>query len=166
MSTNFTPETRRRLAGMLGITEQFLYQCLTGRREMDPADAMRAEEVTSKELRRWHLVSKRWHRIWPDLKKAKGAPEVLERESAIARLVAHHGGLTKFSSKLDKRPAYQEVQRWLRRGWASPAHIFRLEPLLPEGMSVRDLYLDREAAQPARATKKKTAPRTRGASHG
>jgi hypothetical protein len=25
-------------------------------------------------------------------------------------------------------------------------HIFRLEPLLPAGMTVRDLYADREAA--------------------
>lgn len=43
--------------------------------------------------------------------------------------------------------AYQEIQRWGARGWASPMHIFRLEPLLLDGMTARDLYEDRERAK-------------------
>lgn len=38
--------------------------------------------------------------------------------------------------------AYQEVQRWVRRGWASPKHILTLEPLLLDGMTLRDLHID------------------------
>lgn len=64
------------------------------------------------------------------------------KQPAIARLVAHNGGTTAVSKKLGGSPVYQEIQRWVARGWASPKHIFRLEPLLPKGMTVRDLYSD------------------------
>jgi len=67
---------------------------------------------------------------------------------AICRLVEHHGGPTAVSQKLGGSPVYQEIQRWVKRGWASPKHIFRLEPLLLEGMTVRALY-DDLAAVPA-----------------
>ena len=66
-------------------------------------------------------------------------------EPAIAKLVSHHGGPVALSQALGGSPAYQEIQRWLKRGWASPMHIFRLEPLLPRGMKVRDLDNDRVA---------------------
>jgi hypothetical protein len=67
-----------------------------------------------------------------------------EPKSAIAKLVAHHGGPTEVSRLMGGTPAYQEVQRWVKRGWASSKHIFRLEPLLLDGMTVRDLNADRE----------------------
>lgn len=73
------------------------------------------------------------------------------RTSAIERLVKHHGGAAKVSALLGGKPAYQEVQRWVARSWASPMHIIALEPLLLEGMTIRDLHLDREAAKPAKA---------------
>jgi hypothetical protein len=63
-------------------------------------------------------------------------------QPAICRLVAHHEGPAAVSQKLGGSPVYQEIQRWVKRGWASPKHIFRLEPLLLEGMTVRDLYED------------------------
>lgn len=72
-------------------------------------------------------------------------------ETAIGRLVIHHGGPAAVSKLLGGSPVYQEVQRWVRRGWASPMQIFRLEPLLPDGMTVRDLYADREAATAERS---------------
>lgn len=67
-------------------------------------------------------------------------------EPAIAKLVAHQGGPVALSQKLGGSPVYQEIQRWLKRGWASPMHIFRLEPFMPPGMKVRDLNNDRAAA--------------------
>lgn len=70
-------------------------------------------------------------------------------DSAIARLVAHHDGPTEVSRKLGGVPVYQEVQRWVRRGWASPMHIFRLKPLLPKGMRLEDLDADRQRAAAA-----------------
>ena len=70
-------------------------------------------------------------------------------DSAIARLVAYHNGPTEVSRLLDGKPVYQEVQRWVRRGWASPMHIFRLKPLLPKGMKLEELDADRERAAQA-----------------
>lgn len=62
-------------------------------------------------------------------------------KSAIARLVAHHGGPTAFAAKLDGF-AYQEIQRWAKRGWAPPKHFMVLEPFLPRGIKLRDLHED------------------------
>jgi hypothetical protein len=66
-----------------------------------------------------------------------------QRQSAIARLVDHHDGPTALSRKLGGRPQYQQIQAWVKRGWASPMHIFRLKPLLPRGIKLEDLYQDR-----------------------
>ena len=73
------------------------------------------------------------------------------QQSAIARLVAHHDGPTAVARKLGGAVSYQQVGSWVTRGWASPMHILRLEPLLPEGMTIRDLHLDRPDAAPAGA---------------
>lgn len=62
---------------------------------------------------------------------------------AIARLVQHHNGPSALSKLLGGKPVYQEIQRWVARGWASPMHIVALEPHLPEGMTIHDLYADR-----------------------
>jgi DNA-binding transcriptional regulator YdaS (Cro superfamily) len=58
---------RKKLADQLGLSEQYLYQCLTGRREMDPAVAMRAETETNGALKRQMLCQKTYRGIWPDL---------------------------------------------------------------------------------------------------
>lgn len=76
MSKDITPADRRRLAAAAGINEQYLYQCLTGRRDMNPAEARRVEAVVGSELMRWDLCSKTWHQIWPELIGAEGAPAV------------------------------------------------------------------------------------------
>lgn len=73
------------------------------------------------------------------------------QDSAIGRLVAHHDGPTEVSRLLGGKPAYQEIQRWVSRGWASPMHIFRLKPLLPRGMKLEDLNADRDRAVKERA---------------
>lgn len=65
---------------------------------------------------------------------------------AISKLVAAQGGPVALSQKLGGTPAYQEIQRWLKRGWASPMHIFRLAPFLPEGVALADLDQDRAVA--------------------
>lgn len=83
MSTEITPERRRQLAAATGKSDAYLYQCLTGRRDMDPSEAMRLEKATKGELKRWALCQKTWFSIWPDLIGKKGAPKVpaLEREA-------------------------------------------------------------------------------------
>ena len=71
-----------------------------------------------------------------------------EHLSAIARLVAYHKGPTAVARLLGDAVSYQQVGSWVARGWASPMHILRLEPLMPEGMTIRDLHLDRPDAAP------------------
>lgn len=65
---------RRRLAAVAGVDEQYLYQCLTGRRDMDAAEARRVEAITGHVIRRWHLRQRDWHLIWPELVGMPGAP--------------------------------------------------------------------------------------------
>ena len=67
METNITPERRRKLAADIGVNEQYLYQCLTGRRDMNPAEARRAEVTTCGELTRKMLCQRTWRDIWPEL---------------------------------------------------------------------------------------------------
>ena len=67
METTITPERRRKLAADIGVHEQYLYQCLTGRRDMNPAEARRAEDVTEGELTRKALCQRTWRGIWPEL---------------------------------------------------------------------------------------------------
>jgi hypothetical protein len=33
-------------------------------------------------VRRWHLRPNDWHRIWPELRTAKGRPEIVEAKAA------------------------------------------------------------------------------------
>jgi len=64
-------------------------------------------------------------------------------ESSIAKLVKHNGGPTQLSRLLGGSPAYQEIQRWVYRNWASPMYLLRLEPFMPKGMTLADLDADR-----------------------
>lgn len=56
--------------------DAYLYQCLAGIRDMNPANARRAEDLTGGELRRWSLCQKTWAAIWPELIGTEGAPEL------------------------------------------------------------------------------------------
>ena len=67
MDKQITAERRRQLAEQHAVNEQYLYQCLTGRRDMGPAEAVRLETATDKELTRQMLCQKTYASIWPDL---------------------------------------------------------------------------------------------------
>lgn len=69
----FTAKERAELAGLAAISDQYLYQCLTGRRDMDATEASRVERATAGRLRRWHL-RRDWASTWPELIDAEGAP--------------------------------------------------------------------------------------------
>lgn len=88
-------------------------------------------------------------------------------DSCIKRLVDHNDGPVALAAKLGGKPVHQEIARWVARGWASPHHIFSLEPFLPPGMQVRDLAADKERAKnpkpkgrakPTRPTEKVASP--------
>jgi DNA-binding transcriptional regulator YdaS (Cro superfamily) len=76
MSKQWTLEERRRLAEMSGANPAYLYQCLTGRREMGPVEARKLEAATNCEIRPWHVCQKTWFLIWPELIGTEGAPKV------------------------------------------------------------------------------------------
>jgi len=71
MANQLNPDDRKRLAALTGIDEQYLYQCLTGRRDMNPERARRAEVETKGELTRQMLCQKTYAGIWPELDAPK-----------------------------------------------------------------------------------------------
>jgi DNA-binding transcriptional regulator YdaS (Cro superfamily) len=96
MAHPITPERRKQLAEKHGINEQYLYQCLTGRRDMGPAEAMRLETETGKELTRQMLCQKTYISIWPDLSKPSATeatelqpPVIVTTDPVLAADMAH-----------------------------------------------------------------------------
>lgn len=55
------------------MNSQYLYQCLTRRRDMDARLAAQLESLTGGRVRRWHL-RRDWAIVWPELVGADGAP--------------------------------------------------------------------------------------------
>jgi DNA-binding transcriptional regulator YdaS (Cro superfamily) len=72
--SKLTVAERKRWAEALGISEQYLYQCLRGLRDMNPIEARRCERESNGKLKRWDLCQKTWRGIWPELIGKKGAP--------------------------------------------------------------------------------------------
>lgn len=77
MRNKLSPEKRRELATLAGINDRYLYQCLTGIRDMEPETAVRVEKVTKGQLTRQMLLPNRWRRVWPEL-KANSKPSFSE----------------------------------------------------------------------------------------
>jgi DNA-binding transcriptional regulator YdaS (Cro superfamily) len=71
MNTQITPDERRQLAEKVGINEQYLYQCLTGRREMSASEAVRVEQASDGRLTRKMVCQASWQAIWPELVEAR-----------------------------------------------------------------------------------------------
>ncbi len=62
---------RKAWADYLDLNEQYLYQCLTGRRDMNPIEARRVEEMSNGFITRRMLCQKTWLGIWPELVEVK-----------------------------------------------------------------------------------------------
>lgn len=73
MARKFTPAQRREFAQKTGVDEAYLYQCLTGRRDMNPARAREIEEQLEGAITRRDLCQKTWKAIWPELERRKTA---------------------------------------------------------------------------------------------
>ena len=71
MNTHITPDERRQLAEKVGVNEQYLYQCLTGRREMSASEAVWVEQETGGKISRKMLCQGSWQAIWPELVEAR-----------------------------------------------------------------------------------------------
>lgn len=68
---------RATLAALIERDEQFIYQCLTGRRQMDATMASRLEKLSAGRVRRWD-VRRDWAETWPELVGIPGAPKVVK----------------------------------------------------------------------------------------
>lgn len=73
MSNDITPSERRRIAELVGLNEQYLYQCLTGRREMNPVEAVRVERESEGAVTRQMVCQKTYAGIWPELAFAQSS---------------------------------------------------------------------------------------------
>ena len=49
------------------MNEQYIYQCLTGRREMSAAEAVRIEQASEGAVTRKMVCTSSWADIWPEL---------------------------------------------------------------------------------------------------
>lgn len=70
-----SPADRQAAAELAGLNAQYLYQCLTRRRDMDALKAAELERLSAGRVRRWQ-VRRDWHLIWPELIGTDGAPGV------------------------------------------------------------------------------------------
>jgi DNA-binding transcriptional regulator YdaS (Cro superfamily) len=73
-----------KFAAELGITPIYLAQ-LSGRqngREPSPALCVDMERLSGMQIRRWDARPGDWHRIWPELIGAEGAPAVATAKAA------------------------------------------------------------------------------------
>ncbi len=64
---NITPQERKALAQELGMSEPYLYQLLTARRDMSPGEARKLEVRSGGRLPREWTCQKTWREIWPEL---------------------------------------------------------------------------------------------------
>lgn len=68
---------RERFASDCGASLGHLRNVMYGIRPCSPELAAEIEARSGRMVRRWHLRPFDWYRIWPELRRAKGAP-VLE----------------------------------------------------------------------------------------
>ena len=73
MATKFTPEERRQIAEQIKVDPQYLWQLLTGRRDIDPTEAVRIELETGGRVSRFDVCQKRGAQIWPEQWEARQA---------------------------------------------------------------------------------------------
>ena len=64
------------------MAQAFLAQVANGSRPAPPTRCYAIEVGTDFEVRRWDLRPDDWHRIWPELIGAEGAPAVEVRDAA------------------------------------------------------------------------------------
>lgn len=70
-----TAHERKLIAAKAQLNDAYLYQCITGRADLDATKAVRVERLSEKRIRRWHL-RRNWFDTWPELIGTDGAPAV------------------------------------------------------------------------------------------
>jgi DNA-binding transcriptional regulator YdaS (Cro superfamily) len=70
------PGAGTRIARELGVSLSYLSQMASGHRPIPVKTAVRIEVLTDGAVPRWDMHPDDWHRIWPELIDAPGAPAV------------------------------------------------------------------------------------------
>ena len=70
------------LARAIGVPQPLMSQWRTGARQVPIERCVSIERATAGAVRRWDLRPDDWHRIWPELIGADGAPDVPAAERA------------------------------------------------------------------------------------
>ena len=73
-----------RVANDAGISAAYLSQIANGVRPVPLEHAAQLEKACENNVRRWQMVPSSWHRIWPELIGAEGAPAVPTEEARDA----------------------------------------------------------------------------------
>lgn len=118
------PSERAKLAELIEVHDQYLYQCLTKKKDMEARLAADAEVKTGGRLRRW-MLRRDWRQVWPELVNAKGAPSAEAGDTVAVKPAAIKTGKAKQQraaaegSSDDKSDAGQPVERRTgeRRAW-------------------------------------------------
>lgn len=72
------------MAHEMSIPAAYLSQMANGVRPIGPVYAVDIERLSAGEVRRWELRPDDWHRIWPELIGAEGAPALPTEEARDA----------------------------------------------------------------------------------
>ena len=64
------------LASALGLKQQHVWNWLNRKTEVPATHCAAIEQATDRAVMRWDLRPDDWHRIWPELISAPGAPDV------------------------------------------------------------------------------------------
>jgi DNA-binding transcriptional regulator YdaS (Cro superfamily) len=83
------PHDRRRIAEKVGIGADYLYQCMTGKRDIDPTEAIRIERETEGEVSRFDVCTKRGAQIWPEQWQKVLARQARAAQQAAAKAVGN-----------------------------------------------------------------------------
>lgn len=83
------PARRRQIADALGIDDQYAYQIISGIRVASPALARAWSQLEPADAL-WDLRPDDWHRIWPELIGADGAPPVIDPTKADSAATEDH----------------------------------------------------------------------------
>ena len=73
---------REAFAAACETTLGHMRNCCYGDKRLAPATCVLAEAATSRAVMRWDLRPEDWHRIWPELIGAPGAPAIPETTKA------------------------------------------------------------------------------------
>lgn len=80
--------TRKTWAATCGTSLGHLRNCIYSGKPLAPETCVMVERNSGNRVRRWHLRPNDWHRIWPELIGAQGAPIVAQQHQTVTEAAA------------------------------------------------------------------------------